>query len=247
MGDSKMRPTDEIKKLVKNMSFKAGPEMDNDLWTDTTRAHDQSQKTEWSQERSLLRRITMNTRTMKIVAVALIALAILLPLSYGASKIIKFVVEEFTIMYGVDDENTKYITAYAFNPTVKGDCINNKEDAKQAEKEILQLIKEGKAEQINPSEYKAILSNGGEVIYDTLGIPIEILGSENRKEKIQELTDEIEDLKKAGEFERTFLDVVKSPKGRDVYIYKTRYTLSNGVTITLNSGYGHKVEEIKKE
>jgi hypothetical protein len=183
----------------------------------------------------------------RVAAAAAIAIACLVPLSYGAAKIIKFVVEEFTVMYGVDDENAKYITAYAFNPTVKGDCINNKEEAKQAEKEILQLIKEGKAEQINPSEYKAILSNGGEVIYDTLGIPIEILGSENRKEKIQELTDEIEDLKKAGEFERTFLDVVKSPKGRDVYIYKTRYTLSNGVTITLNSGYGHKVEEIKKE
>jgi len=95
--------------------------------------------------------------------------------------------------------------------------------------------------------YKAILSNGGEVIYDTLGIPIEILGSKNRNEKIQELTDEIEELKKAGEFERTFLDVVKSPKGRDVYIYKTRYTLSNGVTITLNSSYGHKVEEKTKD
>jgi len=183
----------------------------------------------------------------RVAAAAVIAILVLLPLTYGATRIIKFVVEEFTIMYGVDDEDTKYITAYAFNPTIRGDCINNEEDAKQAEKEILQLIKEGKADKISSGEYKAVLSNDGEVIYDTLGIPIEILLSENRKEEIKKLTDEIEKLKKAGEFERTFLDVVKSPKGRDVYIYKTRYTLSSGVIITLNSAYEHKVEEIKKE
>ncbi|MFH1717694.1 MAG: hypothetical protein ABIF19_10110 [Planctomycetota bacterium] len=183
----------------------------------------------------------------RIAAAAIIAIACLVPLSYGAAKIIKFVVEELTVMYGVDDENEKYITAYAFNPTVQGDCINNNEDAQQAEKEILQLIREGKAEEVSPGEYKAILSNGGEVIYDAGGIPIEILQSENRQEKIKELTDEIESLKKAGEFERTFLDVVKSPKGHDVYIYKTRYVLSNGVTITLNSGFPHKVEEKGKD
>lgn len=202
-------------------------------------------------KRSALRRWFAPTgsriQPWRIAAAATIAIACLVPLSYGAAKIIKFVVEEFTVMYGVDDENAKYITAYAFNPTVKGDCINNKEDAKQAEKEVLQLIKEGKAEEVSSGEYKAILSNGGEVIYDTLGIPIEILQSENRKEKIKELTDEIEKLKKAGKFERTFLDVVKSPKGHDVYIYEMHYTLSNGTTITLNHGTGHKIEEKAKD
>jgi len=183
----------------------------------------------------------------RVAAAVAIATMVLLPLTYGATRIIKFVVEEFVVMYGVDDEQAKYITAYAFSPTIRGDCINNEEDAKQAEKEILQLIKEGKVDKISPQEYKAVLSNGGEVIYDTLGLPVEILLSENREEKIRELSDEIEDLKKAGEFERTFLDTVKSSKGHDVYIYKTRYTLSNGVTITLNSGYEHRVEEIEKE
>ena len=183
----------------------------------------------------------------RVAAAAAIAIACLVPLSYGAGKIIKFVVEEFTVMYGFADEDGKHISAYSFNPTVKGDCINNKEDARQAEKEVLQLIKAGKAEEVSSGEYKAILSNGGEVRYDTLGIPIEILQSENRKEKIKELTDEIERLKKAGEFERTFLDVVKSSKGHDVYIYKMRYTLSNGATITLNHGTGHKIEEKTKD
>ena len=183
----------------------------------------------------------------RVAAAAIIAIAVLLPLTYGATRIIKFVVEEFNVIYGVDDEQTEYITAYEFNPTITGDCITNKEEAKEAEKEMLQLIKKGKAEEVSPGVYKGVLSNGGEVIYDTLGIPIEILQSDNRKEKFKELTDEIEKLKKAGEFERTFLDVVKSPKGHDVYIYKTRYTLSNGVTITLNSGYEHKIEEKTKD
>lgn len=184
---------------------------------------------------------------LRVAAAATIAIACLVPLSYGAGKIIKFVVEEFTVTYGFADEDGKHISAYSFNPTVKGDCINNKEDAKQAEKEVLQLIKKGKTEKISSGEYKAILSNGGEVIYDTLGIPIEILQSENRKEKIKELTDEIERLKKAGEFERTFLDVVKNPKGHDVYIYEMRYTLSSGATITLNHGTAHKIEEKTKD
>jgi hypothetical protein len=183
----------------------------------------------------------------RIAAAATIAVACLVPLSYGAARIIKFVAEEFTVMYGFDDENGKHITAYSFNPTITGDYINNKEDAKQAEKEILQLIKEGKAEKISSAEYKAILSNGGEVIYDTLGIPIEILQSRDREEKIKELTDEIEKLKKAGEFERTFLDVVKSPNGHDVYIYQMRYTLSNDATITLNHATRHKLKEKTKD
>lgn len=172
----------------------------------------------------------------RVAATAAIAILVLLPLTYGATRIIKFVVEEFTVIHGVDDEQAEYITAYAFNPTITGDCITNKEEAKEAEKEILQLIKKGKAEEVSPGVYKGVLSSGEEVIYDTLGIPIEILQSENRKEKIKELTDEIEKLKKAGNFERTFLDEVEN-NGIKIRIYKHRYTLSNGSTITLTTGY----------
>lgn len=172
----------------------------------------------------------------RVAAAAVIAIAVLLPLTYGATQIIKFVVDEFTVLYGVNDERAKYITAYAFNPTITGDCITNKEEAKKAEKEMLQLIKEGKAEEVNPGIYKGVLSNGEEVIYDTLGIPIEILQSENRKEKIKELTEEIQKLKKAGDFERTFLDEVEN-NGIKIRIYKHRYTLSNGSVITLTTGY----------
>ena len=183
----------------------------------------------------------------RVAAAATIAVACLVPLSYGAAKIIKFVTEEFVVTYGADDRNSSHITAYAFNPTVKGDCIDNREDAKLAEKEVLQLIKEGKAEKVSPGEYKATLSNGGEVTYDTLGIPIEILQSENREEGIKELTDEIERLKKAGEFERTFWKVLRTSKGYDLYLYKMRYMLSNGATITLNYGTEHKIEEKTKD
>ena len=73
----------------------------------------------------------------RVAAAAAIAILVLLPLTYGATQIIKLVVEEFTVIYGVDDEQAKYITAYAFNPTITGDCITNKEEAKEAEKEIL--------------------------------------------------------------------------------------------------------------
>jgi hypothetical protein len=187
----------------------------------------------------------------RVATAAAVTIAVLIPLSYGAAKIVeKFMTEEFMVTYTYDYDETdgkKEVMAYLFRPTVKGPSINSEEDAKQAEKEILKLIKEGKVEQISPGEYRAVLSNGEEVIYDTLEIPIEILESENREEKIKEMCNGIEELRKAGKFERIFLDVVKSPRGRDVYIYKTRYTLSNGVTIILNSGFGHPVEEKTKD
>lgn len=185
----------------------------------------------------------------RVAAAAVIAIVVMLPLSYGAVKVVKFITEEFVVTYNYDydkNDGKKEVSTYVFRPTVKGDCINSEEDAKEAETEMLQLIKEGKAEEVSPGHYRGVLSNGGEVVYDTLGIPIEILQSENREEKIKEMCNEIEELKTGGDFERTFLDEVEN-NGIRVYIYKECYTLSNGTTITLTSGYGHKVKDKTKE
>jgi hypothetical protein len=174
----------------------------------------------------------------RVAVAALIALVFLIPFSYGATKIVEFIVIELTVVYDTD-ENAQYITAFSFHPTVRGDCLSNTEDAKIAEKEMIQLIKEGKAEEISPGEYKAMVSFGGEVIYDTLGIPIEILESEDRQEKLKELTDEIQKLRNAGNFERTILDNLENV-GKNkikVRLYKESFILSNNKTITLISAY----------
>ena len=169
---------------------------------------------------------------------AMIDLVFLIPFSYGATKIVKFVVEELTVIYE-GDESERTTIAFSFNPSVTGDCISNDEDAENAEKEMLRLIQQGKAEEISPGEYKATTSLGCEVIYDTLGIPLEILASEERQEKIKELTDEILELRRTGNFTKTFLEEVVSvgKKKLRVRIYNESYVLSNNKTINITSGY----------
>ena len=178
----------------------------------------------------------------RVAGVAMITLVFLIPFSYGATKIAKFIVTEFKVIYE-GDENTKCITAFAFNPTINGDCIRDDEDAKKAEKEMLKLIEECKAEEISPGEYKATISLGGEVTYDTLGIPLEILTCNERQERIKELTDEILELRKTGNFKKTFLKELENV-GKNkitVCLYEESFVLSNNKTIKLTCAY-----EVKK-
>jgi hypothetical protein len=180
----------------------------------------------------------------RVAAAAAIAIVVMLPLSYGAAKIIKFITEEFTVtyIYGETGRETG-ATIYGVHPTIQGAFITSQEDAKMAEKEILQFIKQGEAEEISPGQYKAVLSNGEEVLYDTDGIPIKILQSEDREKKIKQMCDEIEELKKAGNLERTFIDTVETHDGITVYRYKERFVLSDGSTVTMNAGYNTEQNE----
>ena len=138
-----MRPTDEIEKLVKEMSFKAGPEVDNDLWTDAAKAHDESQSAERALSRPFLRRITMNVKMMRIAAVVVIALVILLPLSYGAVKVYR----NYSIKRTgtIREEKIKAV---------------NREEAQNILEQAKQLIKEGKTEEVRPGYVRAVLPDG---------------------------------------------------------------------------------------
>ena len=204
-----MRPTDEIEKLVKKMSFKAGPEMDNDLWTDAAKAHDESQNTEWARNRPFIRRMTMNTRTMKIAAGAIIALAVLLPLSYGAAKIIK--------SYRVERTATiKVKAAEGFD----------EEKAQKALEHAKKMIEEGKAEEIRPGVYRVTLPDGEVVEMGTT-----TSGSlDDMPPEVKAILEEVEKLRKAGDFEDTLIDEYTEDDGTKVSVYEEVYTLSNGDT-----------------
>ena len=198
-----MRPTDEIEKIVKQMSFKAGPEMDNDLWSDATRAHDQTQKPQWSQDRPRLRKLTMNVRRMKIAAAALIAVAMLLPLSYGAARIVRsFRVERVGVVKmkatgGVDNEAVEY--------------------AKR-------LIREGKAKEISPGVYGVILPNGKKFILSTS----KSSSSDGVSPEMRTIMEEVEALRQAGDFEETLVGEITANDGRKVLVYEEVFTLSDG-------------------
>jgi hypothetical protein len=76
MGDCEMRPADEIEHSVRNMSFKAGPEMDQQIWAAASRAQEKSHDQTPAQNRYILRRIAMNTRIVRFAAVAIIIIAV---------------------------------------------------------------------------------------------------------------------------------------------------------------------------
>jgi hypothetical protein len=71
-----MRPADEIEHAVRNMSFKAGPEMDKALWADTARAQSQSQKTKLALGQQNLRRMIMKRPVTRVAAVLLVMVGI---------------------------------------------------------------------------------------------------------------------------------------------------------------------------
>jgi Tol biopolymer transport system component len=84
-----MRAADKIENVVKKMSFRAGPEMDKDLWAKTAKARDASQKATLAPGQCNIWRIVMQNRMMRLTAAAAIGVVVLLPLGYGATRLIK--------------------------------------------------------------------------------------------------------------------------------------------------------------
>ncbi len=176
----------------------------------------------------------------RVACAAAIGFFILLPLTYAAGRIVKriFVVQEFHITYS--DDNGMY--TYGVSTHIASDTITTKDEARKAHKEMLRLIKEGKAEEISPGVYKGTLSNGEEFCFATEE-SLEIDLAQNREERLKEQFDEIEKLRKAGEFERIFKEeIVKD--GIKIHLYEDRFTLSNGKVVTMI--FGEAVKDEKK-
>lgn len=185
----------------------------------------------------------------RVAYAAAIAIVCLVPLSFGAAKIIKkFVVQEYKATY-TDEHQTKSVenntvtvssttssTTYGIETSIKGVHIISKEDARKAEEEMIQLIKEGKAEKSNGGTYKAVLPTWGEVIYETRSLPMSVLVSENRDEKIKEMYDEIESLRKAGKYESVFEKEVEKENGSKTRYYMEHFTLSTGEIVSFYHG-----------
>ena len=76
-----MRPSDEIENVVKKISFKAGPEMDKDLWAETVKAQSQSQATKLALAQQNLWRTIMKSPITKLAAAAIVVIACVIGLS----------------------------------------------------------------------------------------------------------------------------------------------------------------------
>ena len=96
------------------------------------------------------------------------------------------------------------------------------------------LYKQGKAEEVEPGHWVATLSDG-----TRFGINIDpemlSLSDTERKEFMKKQFDEINELRKTGKYERTFIKEVEE-NGVKIRLYEDRFTLSNGKVITIGTG-----------
>jgi len=169
--------------------------------------------------------------TWRVAAAATISIAVLLPLSYGAVKAVKYFIFEDQVTFEYPEDNM----VYTVGRSIPSYSTNNEEDARKKLEEFKKLYREGKAKEIKPGVWEATLSNGEEFAYEGNPEGINIEFTEEEKEQLKKQFDEINELRKAGKYERTFIkeievEVLKGVKFRQ---YKDRFTLSNGKVITL--------------
>jgi hypothetical protein len=75
-----MKPTDKIESVVKKMSFKAGPEMNKDLWAETSKARNEFNKTILALSQQNIGRIIMKSPITKLAAAAVIIVLVVMGL-----------------------------------------------------------------------------------------------------------------------------------------------------------------------
>jgi len=75
-----MKPADKIENVVKKMSFKAGPEMDKDLWAETSKARNEFHKTILAPSQHNIGRTIMKSPIVKLAAAAIIIALVILGL-----------------------------------------------------------------------------------------------------------------------------------------------------------------------
>ena len=177
----------------------------------------------------------------RVAATAAIAIAVLLPLSYGATKTVKHIIKTFEAKFEYPQgDGAGY--GYGVRAGIGSNDPNfTEEDARKVEREFYELYKQGKAEEVEPGFWVATLSNGKGFGYG--GDP-EMLGlsEAERKEFLKKQFDEIHELRKAGKFERTFIKEVEK-NGVKIRLYEDRFTLSNGKVITMGAGEPVKEED----
>jgi len=167
----------------------------------------------------------------------MIIIAIICTTVVAGVVIKKYIVGEYNIVYvKTTPDDKKMLWTYSFTPKIYGD-FETQEEALAAEKEVIELISQNKAENLGDGIYSAVLANGREVTYDTSGLPLEILkiSAIDRKPAIKQLTDEIEELHDKGQYTKEYV-CTKNIKGvGDVVINAYTYTLSSGHQITVRS------------
>lgn len=180
--------------------------------------------------------------SLRRVVAAVIAIAVMLPVTYGAAKIIKKYFITFEAEFEYPEDGTVYKTATSL--VIGGDNINSEEDAKKVLEEFGKLYREGKAKEVKPGVWVVTLSNGEKFAYGGGDPEWAGLSDAEKKELLKKQFDEINELRKADKFEKTYKPehdfVVDGVKYR---YFDARYTLSNGKVVTLGQSEPVKEED----
>jgi len=187
----------------------------------------------------------------RVATAAAIAIAVLLPLSYGATKTVKRIIKTFEAKFEYPHE-AKFVYpqddggvhgygvggGYGVGSAIGSSDPNfTEKEAMEMAEEIRKLCAEGKAEEVEPGVWMVTLSNGKKIHFGGADPEFMALTDVEKNNLLKKQFDEIHELRKAGKFERTFIKEIEI-NGVMHNLYEDSFTLSNGKVIKMGAGGG---------
>jgi len=170
----------------------------------------------------------------RVAAAAAIAIAVLLPLSYGATKTVKRIIKTFEAKFVYPEDGGAYGVGAGIGSS---DPNFTEKEAMEMAEEIRKLCAEGKAEEVEPGVWMVTLSNGKKIHFGGADPEFIALTDVEKNNLLKKQFDEIHELRKAGKFERTFLKEIEI-NGVMQPFYEDSFTLSDGKVIKIGASGG---------
>jgi hypothetical protein len=170
----------------------------------------------------------------RVAAAAAVAVVVLLPLGYGATKLVEECYVTFKAKFIYPDHDEGGVGAYGVMGGFGGADVSEKE-AMEMDEEIRKLCAEGKAEEVEPGVWQVTLSDGRKINIGGMDPELIAMSDAERNEALKKEFDEIHELRKAGEYERTFVKEFEVDGVRH-RLYMDRFTLSNGKVVKIGAG-----------
>ena len=180
----------------------------------------------------------------RVAAAVSIAILLLMPLSYGATKLVEkcYITFKATFIYPEPEDITESeggyegrATGYGVMGGFSGSADLSEKEAMEMAEEIRKLCAEGKAEEVEPGVWMVTLSNGKKIGFGGADPEFMALTDVEKNKLLKKQFDEINELRKAGKFERTFIKEIEVD-GVKQRLYEDRFTLSNGQVIKMGAG-----------
>ena len=185
----------------------------------------------------------------RVATAAAIAIAVLLPLSYGATKTVKRIIKTFEAKF-VYPQEAKFVYpqddggvhgygvggGYGVGSAIGSSDPNfTEKEAMEMAEEIRKLCAEGKAEEVEPGVWMVTLSDGKKIRFGGADPEFMALTDVEKNKLLKKQFDEINELRKAGKFERTFIKEIEVDGVKHCF-YEDSFTLSNGQVIKMGAG-----------